>query len=497
MLGPLKRILALLAFRVFAVYLVRSWFVPDEYFQSTEVAHHWLFGTGHLTWEWDVGLRSALHPLLCGVALLPAKIFNFLTPSMIFNLPRILHAFIFALGDLSFLNLAERLHINHASARYAFAMYLSNWFIFYCSPRTLANSLETALLLCALRWYPFPGIHPPKVTWPYMLLGALSIMIRPTAAVFWLIFGLSHLYHSTERKSALTTAILVVPSVLAATTLLDTLYYGRLTLSVYNFLSFNVLQGGSAYFGVHPWWWYFRDGFPALLHLQLLPVIHSFFSRQQTVTRLPLYAAMLYLAVHTCLPHKEHRFLLPALPLVLLYTGAFSHCRWIRVQRLVTTVIIAVNTALIFYFALWHQVGPFAAARFVSKDAAVISGQARVITLMPCFSLPEYAYFHDRLQTFRSLDCTPPVIAHNQTSVEGWKDEADAFYEDPRTWVNINRDMVGSMTHAVMYENIYQLLEPLLWELGFNQCSRHFHAHFLTSSRQDNFIVVACNNKLL
>lgn len=40
-----------LAVRVLIAVLTRSFFQPDEYFQSLEVAHHLVFGYGALTWE--------------------------------------------------------------------------------------------------------------------------------------------------------------------------------------------------------------------------------------------------------------------------------------------------------------------------------------------------------------------------------------------------------------------------------------------------------------
>ncbi|KAL5988042.1 Mannosyltransferase aptg1 [Asimina triloba] len=60
-----KRILALcLAFRAVNALLVRTYFNPDEHWQSLEVAHRIVFGYGHLTWEWKKGIRSYLHPLI-------------------------------------------------------------------------------------------------------------------------------------------------------------------------------------------------------------------------------------------------------------------------------------------------------------------------------------------------------------------------------------------------------------------------------------------------
>ena len=49
--------------RLLSVFLVQTWFVPDEFWQSMEVAHRLSFGYGHLTWEWTQGIRSWLYPM--------------------------------------------------------------------------------------------------------------------------------------------------------------------------------------------------------------------------------------------------------------------------------------------------------------------------------------------------------------------------------------------------------------------------------------------------
>lgn len=57
-------ILAALFVRVFIALVTTTFFQPDEYFQSLEVAHHLVFGYGHLTWEWlsEKPIRSILYP---------------------------------------------------------------------------------------------------------------------------------------------------------------------------------------------------------------------------------------------------------------------------------------------------------------------------------------------------------------------------------------------------------------------------------------------------
>ena len=62
-------------------------------------------------------------------------------------------------------------------------------------------------------------------------------------------------------------------SVFALAFLLDSLYYGKATFSLWNFFKFNVPDGGSAHFGTHPWHWYFTQGLPPILGLSMYPAL--------------------------------------------------------------------------------------------------------------------------------------------------------------------------------------------------------------------------------
>ena len=55
-----------LIFRVLVAFCTRTFFQPDEYFQSLEPAYHLVFGYGHLTWEWlsPQPIRSIVYPAL-------------------------------------------------------------------------------------------------------------------------------------------------------------------------------------------------------------------------------------------------------------------------------------------------------------------------------------------------------------------------------------------------------------------------------------------------
>lgn len=54
-------------FRLSNIVFNQTWFVPDEHWQSQEVAHRLAFNYGYLTWEWRVGIRSYAYPLFLSI----------------------------------------------------------------------------------------------------------------------------------------------------------------------------------------------------------------------------------------------------------------------------------------------------------------------------------------------------------------------------------------------------------------------------------------------
>lgn len=64
-----KVVILVVAFRLANSLLCRTFFQPDEYFQSIEIAHRLVFGYGYETWEWrpsgdQGGIRSPLVPFV-------------------------------------------------------------------------------------------------------------------------------------------------------------------------------------------------------------------------------------------------------------------------------------------------------------------------------------------------------------------------------------------------------------------------------------------------
>lgn len=80
----------LVLFRVLCVPLVRTAFVPDEYWQGPEIAQRLVWGYGFWTWEWAEGIRSALHPTFLAIPLFFLKALGVTTPEVYIVAPRVL-----------------------------------------------------------------------------------------------------------------------------------------------------------------------------------------------------------------------------------------------------------------------------------------------------------------------------------------------------------------------------------------------------------------------
>ncbi|KAI4225822.1 MAG: hypothetical protein L6R36_003619 [Xanthoria steineri] len=159
-------LLFLIAFRILNALSIRTFFQPDEYFQSLEPAWEIAFGPDSgawITWEWKNQLRSAIHPaLFAGVYWVSAELSKLLqlTPynhaELLLAAPKVTQAVIAAFADYYTWRLGERMYGRGSNEAWA-ALFLTvvspwQWFV---STRTLSNCLETTLTIVALHQWPW------------------------------------------------------------------------------------------------------------------------------------------------------------------------------------------------------------------------------------------------------------------------------------------------------------------------------------------------------
>ncbi|XP_076115625.1 GPI alpha-1,2-mannosyltransferase 3-like [Mytilus galloprovincialis] len=323
--------LGLLAFRISNALLIQTSFVPDEYWQSLEVAHNMSFGYGYLTWEWKHGLRGYLYPFVFSSLYKFLYIFGLDSRLLLIKLPRILQGVFAAFGDLYLFKLSWKL-TDRATAQWSLFCQVTSWFMFYCITRTLTNSMETVLVTVALYYYPWPKCKSTSLT-KFLVFASLSVLVRPTAAIIWLLMCSWHLQQSSHNIFKILKQYFFIGSVmLVFSCIIDRWYYGDWILVQYNFIEFNVLKGGGSFYGTHPWHWYITQGYPVIMTSHLFPFVMGAWKARNKVL---LFLIVWTIFFYSFLSHKEFRFLLPALPMSMHYCGVYfnSLCRKPRIKK--------------------------------------------------------------------------------------------------------------------------------------------------------------------
>ncbi|KAG2245301.1 hypothetical protein Bca52824_092840 [Brassica carinata] len=499
-----------LAFRVANALLIQTYFNPDEHWQSLEVAHRTVFGYGYLTWEWKRGIRSYLHPMLFAFLYKLLHLTGLDTPYVMSKAPRLMQSVFSALGDLYLYKLSDALYGENVASWSLFCQ-LANWFMFFCMNRTFSNCLETVLTIMGLYYWPCirdsSKDHPVNRKWG-LVIAALACALRPTSAIIWLYVGTLELFLTPNKVKFIVLEMIPIGSlVLGFTCLLDRLMYGSWVIVPLNFLKFNFLSSGGDYYGTHPWHWYFSQGFLVMLFtFTPLSVAGMIKSKNQKLSALILWV----LTIYSLLGHKEFRFVLPVLPIALIFSGyALAQMdasdssssitkkkqvprkkhivKWSPKLTLTVLFLLVTNIPMALYMSLFHQRGTEDAMNYLSEEA--YKGRVKsILFLMPCHSTPYYSTLHTNIP-MQFLDCTP-------SEEKGKLDESDRFMMDPLGFVS---ELAGNWSerpsHIVMFASEERKLRDFIIQHSFREVKRFFHAHFKVDRDLQSSVVVYANTE--
>ncbi|KAK7265324.1 hypothetical protein RJT34_32943 [Clitoria ternatea] len=498
---PHKRVFVLcLAFRMVNSILVQTYFNPDEHWQGPEVAHRIAFGYGHLTWEWKQGIRSYLHPMIFVLLYRVLAFLHLDTPWLMMRAPRLLQSVFSAVGDLYLYKLSAVL-FGDSVAKWTLFSQLTNWFMFYCFSRALSNSLETVLTLVSLYFWPCmrSSSNTSFVSRKWgLVVAAGACAIRPTSAITWLYVGLLELLKARDRLKFIFLEVAPIGIlVLGLTCLLDRFMYGAWILVPLNFLKFNFLSSGGDYYGTHKWHWYFTQGFPVMIFSHLpFCIAGIIYSKQWKFSGLLTWV----LGFYSLLGHKEFRFVLPVLPIALMFSGyslavmedpgsaefkgkdsSRKHTRCPPKMRIATLFLLATNIPMALYMSLVHQRGSEDVMNHLAREA--LDGKVKsILFLTPCHATPYYSMLHHNLP-MQFLDCTP-------SEQKGVPDESDRFLMDPVTFVSEYAKNSTLPSHIVLFDSEEQKLRNFLTTYDYREEKRFFHAHFKVDRDLQASIVV-------
>ncbi|KAJ5772690.1 hypothetical protein N7520_003219 [Penicillium odoratum] len=420
--SPRYRLIQTQAFNVF-IYLiglrlvnaltVRTFFQPDEFFQSLEPAWQIAFGGDQgawITWEWRHQLRSSLHPLLFAATYKMTDFFSSVIciPStiraeLLIASPKTTQAVLSAIGDFYTWRLASRIYGEGSHSAWAtlITTIISPW-QWFCSTRTLSNCLETTLTIVALNLWPWQwsysvtsdilqnGKEAPEANTPQLLLNlrrclslaAVACILRPTNVIIWVaLAGVVWLRGSwDQRKNLVREALLCGSIILTISAMTDRLFYGVWTFPPLRFLYFNIAQSLAVFYGRNKWHYYLTEGYPLILTTLVpfaIPGLHvaltcrdfSASNRAQTTIKLQLAMVCILMPfVLSLISHKEVRFIYPLLPsLHILAAPRLMQFFWPALtssshthtpKRLILIFLLLVNGTIALYTSIFHASGP-------------------------------------------------------------------------------------------------------------------------------------------
>ncbi|EGC42672.1 GPI mannosyltransferase [Histoplasma capsulatum var. duboisii H88] len=480
---PQNILLFLIAFRALNALCVRTFFQPDEFFQSLEPAWQIAFGGDSgawITWEWRHHLRSSIHPyIFAAVYYVSNLVSGYLSISPLYraNLllaaPKLTQALFAAVGDFYTWKLAGKVYGNSSYEAWgALALTVLSPWQWFCSTRTLSNCLETSLTVVAL--YLWPWGWPSELSYPQRASSRNdSTRNKPATQRY----GLSGLSRSL---------------VLGISTLLDRVYYGSWTFPPFKFLYFNIAQSLAIFYGRNDWHYYLSQGYPLLLMttlpFSLIGLFQAMFAKQRSLTsqqnsikcRLAVVCTFMP-AVLSLVSHKEVRFIYPLLPALIILASQpavkfflppiSSRSRSNGSRRLLLIFLSLVNIYIAYYTTFSHASGvlnlmdyfrtqyvghylgdtppklgyPAGLSSFSSSPSSSVMPTVMTIGfLMPCHSTPWRSHLiFPRIHAW-ALSCEPPVNL-NSTEKSTYLDEADLFYEDPATF--LQKNMQGGLRH--------------------------------------------------
>ena len=305
-------------------------------------------------------------------------------------------------------------------------------------------------------------------------------MMRPTVAIFWLPLVIYDVLKSNLSRFL----VKMLPQAVAIpflVVLIDTYFYGKLTIVPWNFVNFNIINNISEQYGTEPWHWYLTNFLPALTLVfgiyPLLKGIHKTFYSPDPVAKVILFSVIWSLFVYSILKHKEHRFLMPLTPLLLSYMAiGFTNYRYVK-------LLSFANVVLAFYLSLIHQTGPYAAIKYLSSNSQDSRG---ILFLTPCHGTPLYSHLHWNIPS-KFLQC-PPNLGDNP------KDDNELFVKNPLDWLKSGVNL-SDFDQIVYYDKWEDVLQPHFKKNGLEICEKFWHTHIPDTNTSPNLLIYCRREK--
>nr|XP_034174520.1 GPI mannosyltransferase 3 [Osmia lignaria] len=465
-----------LLWRLACVFLVQTAHVPDEYWQSLEVAHHLAFGYGYLTWEWYMKIRNYIYPFLISILYRMLALVSLDHVTLLITLPRIFQAFMTAYGEYKFYEWTKN--------KWTLYSLCINWYWYYCASRTLINTVETLCTMIAISMFPWRDSNVKSIR--YLWIVGFLCMMRPTAVIIWLPLCIYHLCTSLQNKFVLMCQYSIIGSACCVSSvLMDTYCYGTFVISPWEFFRVNVLHKIGDSYGTQHLLWYIISGLPVLLGLHYVIFLLCMWQVMKHPSSFHRQSIMLVviswtIGIYSLLSHKEFRFLLPLLPMFIYICTSCASPLTMKsakiVKRAFIVLLIITNVLPGFYFCMIHQRGSLDVMNILHNELSDINDTTNILFLTPCHATPLYSHLHVNIP-IKILTCEP-----NFNSSINYTEEADAFFLNPMQWLNnyYSNENNTIPSHVILFDNVIPKIKQFLEH--YQLISQTFYTHLPQSN---------------
>jgi GPI mannosyltransferase 3 len=300
--------------RIWAAVWDQGIFWPDEVFQTTEPAHHFAFGYGYVAWEFQDGARSWLFPGAIGLwwKLLVALGVT-AAPTLIVS-AKLGMAALAIVGVYASMRIAEKLAGPEAAVIGGILAAAFPPSIVYGS-RCMTEMASGPLIAVAVL------LTFDRSRTKLIVAGCLAGLIIYLRFQNGLITAglLAWLLGQRRWRDAGFYALGATVTGLAGG-LLDLFTWGTVFHSFVTNVRFNLIEGRSAEYGVASAW-YYLEVFWTAVGMSAIAIVIGLGAAARRATGL-LAIVLVYAAAHTGVAHKEFRFLMPIVPVMLGLAGA-------------------------------------------------------------------------------------------------------------------------------------------------------------------------------
>lgn len=299
---------------------------------------------------------------------------------------------------------------------------------------------------------------------------------------------------------------LVIITLVAATVVIlvgagiDYLYYQEWVFPWWNFVQFNVIDGLSSFYGVHPWHFYLSQAIPAIAGPVLPLCLLGLASGHPNIGWLLKWLAGSVFFT-SLIPHKEIRFMTPCVPILMILAGvgyqllSRANLGARGLKRPYLLFIFITSIAMGIYLGRIHGSGPLATIQYMREQIDRGGEVGTVYFAMPCHSTPFLATLHRSGVEMGFVSCEPPL--NHRGGLESYQDESDIFYADPARALALTFSSQTNITHVVMFEALLEKagMLALLKENQLRECWRHFNSHWHPDPRRAGDVLIYCRPK--